>query len=414
MLDLAKIRYRVVVSDETGNQYNITEYVQNLGWEENENEISVRSSFTAKNDKISKGKLSSLIKPGCLIGIFAKDGNSFDEEVARGFVETWNPQLKNNSNQLKCTNYDILYNLQKSQDNKYYSAGTGTQSIITGLLKDYGIPTNGYNGPNVTHGKLKYNNSYVSDIILDILDDAAKKGSGKYILRCNKGYAKVIELGSNKTIYVFKEDIIKSVNASMSTGDLITRVRVIGQADDEGKSSVEATINGLTKYGIHQKIYTRGSNETLSDARSAAQEIIDNNGTVEQEITISSPDIPFIKKGDLVYVMVGVSNNYYYVKGIRHDCDSSNMTMQLKIAKPQIITEENITEVKKEYSIGDIVNFHGGVHYVSSYPDAKGYNARAGQAKITKKNAAGKHPWHLIHTDSSSNVYGWVDDGTFD
>ena len=38
-----------------------------------------------------------------------------------------------------------------------------------------------------------------------------------------------------------------------------------------------------------------------------------------------------------------------------------------------------------------------------------------GKAKITIKNGSGKaHPWHLIHTDSGSNVYGWVDDGTFD
>ena len=45
----------------------------------------------------------------------------------------------------------------------------------------------------------------------------------------------------------------------------------------------------------------------------------------------------------------------------------------------------------------------------------QGYNARAGKAKITIANGSGKtHPWHLIHTDSSSNVYGWVDDGTFD
>ena len=43
------------------------------------------------------------------------------------------------------------------------------------------------------------------------------------------------------------------------------------------------------------------------------------------------------------------------------------------------------------------------------------YKARAGKAKITIKNGSGKaHPWHLIHTDSGSNVYGWVDDGTFD
>ena len=69
MLDLSKIKYRVVVMDETGRQYNIKNYIENLGWEENENEISVRSSFTARNDQTSKGYLSSIIKPGCLVGI---------------------------------------------------------------------------------------------------------------------------------------------------------------------------------------------------------------------------------------------------------------------------------------------------------------------------------------------------------
>ena len=71
--------------------------------------------------------------------------------------------------------------------------------------------------------------------------------------------------------------------------------------------------------------------------------------------------------------------------------------------------------LENQYNVGDIVNFHGGTHYVSSYPGSKGYKARAGKAKITIKNGSGKaHPWHLIHTDSGSNVYGWVDDGTFD
>lgn len=70
---------------------------------------------------------------------------------------------------------------------------------------------------------------------------------------------------------------------------------------------------------------------------------------------------------------------------------------------------------KKNYAVGDIVNFHGGTHFYSSYPGAKGYSARAGKAKITIVNGSGKtHPWHLIHIDSGSNVYGWVDDGTFD
>lgn len=74
-------------------------------------------------------------------------------------------------------------------------------------------------------------------------------------------------------------------------------------------------------------------------------------------------------------------------------------------------------DTKKTYKVGDIVQFKGGTHYVSSYSSAKGYPARAGTAKITKdpncKGNGKAHPWHLIHTDSSSNVYGWVDEGTF-
>ena len=73
---------------------------------------------------------------------------------------------------------------------------------------------------------------------------------------------------------------------------------------------------------------------------------------------------------------------------------------------------------KKSYKVGDIVNFHGGKHYVSSWKGSKGYKARAGKAKITLgpncKGNGKAHPWHLIHTNSQSNVYGWVDEGTFD
>lgn len=101
--------------------------------------------------------------------------------------------------------------------------------------------------------------------------------------------------------------------------------------------------------------------------------------------------------------------------------DYGTKTVNIKIAasKPKATVQETrSTESKpatKSYKVGDIVNFHGGTHYYSSYPGAKGYSARAGKAKITIANGSGKaHPWYLIHTDSGSNVYGWVDDGTFD
>lgn len=413
MIDLSKIQYRVIVMDEGGTQYNIRDYVQNLGWEENKNEIAVRCSFTAKNDNTSKGYLSDIIKPGCLVGIFASDG-THDEEVARGYVETWNPVKKNSADSLKCVCYDELYKLQKSQDNRYYPSGTGTKAALQGIFNDWEIPQGEYDGPNVIHGKTVCNNKYLSDIMLELLDDAEKKGGGKCIIRASKGRISVLKRGSNKDVYVFRADNTQSFSQSVSTANLITRVKVVGKADDEGRRSVEATLNGSTQFGIRQRIYTRGSDETLDAAKTAAQEILNGEGSVEREMTVQSPDVPFIRKGDLVYIISSTVTDYYYVSSIQHSADIYSMTMELERAQQEAAESED-KEEKKEYNVGDIVNFHGGTHYVSSYSGSKGYNARAGMAKITIKNGSGKaHPWHLIHTDSGSNVYGWVDDGTFD
>lgn len=97
---------------------------------------------------------------------------------------------------------------------------------------------------------------------------------------------------------------------------------------------------------------------------------------------------------------------------------TKTVNIQIQASKPKATVQQTrpaSPPAKKGYAVGDIVNFHGGTHHYSSYPGAKGYSARAGQAKITIANGSGgAHSWHLIHTDSSSNVYGWVDDGTFD
>jgi hypothetical protein len=416
MIDVSKIKYSVIVIDETGNQYKINDYIQNLGWEENENEIAARFSFTARNDNTSKGYLSGIIKPGCLIGIFAfvDSPRMVNEEICSGYVETWNDIEQNSGHTLKCLGYDGLYKLQKSQDNLYFPSGTGTESAIKSILKEWGVPLGQYDGPNAVHGNLVYKNQYLSDIILEILDDSYKKGEKKCIIRFSDGGITIIPRGSNKTVYVFRADNTKAFNTSVSTADMVTRVKIVGKEKKDGSRSVEATLDGLTQFGIRQKIYTRGSDESLADANIAAQEILNDEGAVKWDMIVQSPDVPFIHKGDLVYIISGTETGHFYVKSIQHDIDNRSMTMGVEKAEEKSIGEREVND-EKSYEVGDVVNFHGGKHYVSSHSDSRGYNARAGKAKITQKNGAGKsHPWHLIHTDSKSNVYGWVDDGTFD
>lgn len=66
------------------------------------------------------------------------------------------------------------------------------------------------------------------------------------------------------------------------------------------------------------------------------------------------------------------------------------------------------TPVNPEFAKNEIVQFIGGKHYSSSNA-TYGVTVKAGPAKITAISAGKAHPYHIVHTDKTSTVYGWVD-----
>lgn len=64
-----------------------------------------------------------------------------------------------------------------------------------------------------------------------------------------------------------------------------------------------------------------------------------------------------------------------------------------------------ITEIK----IGDFVHFKGGPHYLNSNAVADSGRPKAGMATVTMIAKGTKHPYHVVHKDEQSTVYGWVD-----
>ena len=60
-------------------------------------------------------------------------------------------------------------------------------------------------------------------------------------------------------------------------------------------------------------------------------------------------------------------------------------------------------------ALGDIVQVRGGPHYVSSTATSYRASHKAGPARVTAIAKSARHPYHVIHTDRSSTVYGWVD-----
>lgn len=406
--------YTTILMTEDGKRYDISNLIENLGWEEPEKELAARITFTAKNDKVSKSRLSSLAKPGCFIFLMYSYQGKNKKEAVRGKIEEWNPSAKLTADEMKIKAYDELRDLQESEDDIYYSSGIGTRSAITQIFDKWKIPLESYSGPDITHGKLRYCGQKLGSVIVKILDEAKKKGGGKAIIRAVKGKVKVMSYGENKTVYHFEEaGNLISISDKITLSGMVTRVKVLGEADDDDRRPLEATVDGDTKYGIRQKVYKRGNDESLEDAKKAAQEILDEKGKPEEEIKVQAPDMPDVRKGDLIHMKSSaVGTGYFHVLSINHDCDSGKMTMTLEKTKKK--ENSSSKNDKKNYSIGDTVNFHGGTYYVSS-DASSGYNGAAGKATITYTNPGSAHPWHLEYINwEETHVYGWVNEGTFD
>lgn len=414
MVDVNDLDYSVTVIGEKRTRYSIKQYIENLGWEESKNELAARITFTVRDSETEAGYLSKIIKPGCTVIIRASCGGG-KKEVVRGSVVTWNAMKSNAGRELKVTAYDILYNLQQSQDNYFIASGTGTKAAVRNLLKRWDIPLGLYKGPDVKSGRKNYKNKYLADILRSILNNAVKKGGKKCIIRSVKGRLQVVPRGSNETVYVFDNTNSISVARGISTADMVTRVRVYGKESKNKKRPVIATVDGRTEFGIRQRIYQSGPEESTGDAKKAAQAILDKEGGTDVDKKVIAADVPFVRKGDRIYMDSGYTRGYFYVSGVCHNADNRTMTMEISKVKEK---KKSAGKGKKEYHAGDTVHFMGGKHYVSSWAGAKGYAAGAGMAKITKgPDCAGNgkaHPWHLVHTDKKSNVYGWVDDGTFE
>lgn len=95
---------------------------------------------------------------------------------------------------------------------------------------------------------------------------------------------------------------------------------------------------------------------------------------------------------------------------VEYETESNSFEPDLPIPSEQTPTPSEEPEQTLP-KVGDVIYFNGGTHYTSSTGNT-GYNAKPGPAKITRFLPTRKHPYHVIHTDKTSNVYGWVDADT--
>ena len=140
-------------------------------------------------------------------------------------------------------------------------------------------------------------------------------------------------VGSNTTIYHFLagKNVIKTASGWTLDG-VITKVVIMGKTDDNGREPIEATITGKTsEYGTLQKIQSRRESTSLADAKIEAKNTIDEDGEPKWEYEITSSDIPWIRKGDKIYVSAGEIEGYRIVSDIDRTIDHKRREMILTL-----------------------------------------------------------------------------------
>lgn len=119
-----------------------------------------------------------------------------------------------------------------------------------------------------------------------------------------------------------------------------------------------------------------------------------------------------ISTAEFVKIQSDSLNGIFVVaKGKHKGGNSGEWKTYLELKPAKIISNKPAAKGPVEggsYKVGDIVNFSGSKHYVSSIGD-RGSNCKPGKAKVTQVAKGAKHPYHLIYQNGGgSTVYGWV------
>ena len=413
MIDPRKYKYTVMITSQKKEQFDVTDLAEEIIWEEAEGELAARITVTVRNIPHRGVTLAAIARPGAWIALTYRYNNGARKEAVRGRIVEWNPTAKNNKKQFKIKAYDVLYDMQESQDNVYFSSGTRTESAIRQLLDRWDIPIGTYAGPNVKHKKMAYKSEKIGTIIIKILKEAKKKGGKDAVLRSSKGKVSVYEYGANDVVYTLTENSnITEMNHTITTVGMITRVKVIGQKDDDGKAPVDATLDGRTEYGIRQKISTRSKDTSLDEAKEAAQDILDDEGDPKETMTVTAPDIPIIHKGDILYLRLStVHDQYFYCTGISHNVTKGVMTLELERAGKKRNRDKSKKDKSAEYEVGDVLIFEGGKVYETRKSDAKSSEEKEGKVKVIKVKPSAAHPYKISTQNwSKTHAKGWVDE----
>jgi hypothetical protein len=328
LINLADVKYDLVVLLPDGDRLSLSELLSGLSWEEQPGELAARLKFRVLNQKLGSGWLIQKLPLGGRI-ILRSDWGEGMKDILHGIIFDW--EYENDSvGVLSITAYDMLIYLLRSKDDRYYPSGTKARVIIEDIANAWKIPIGQLSVPDMALSKQVFRGETIARMLDKVLDQIRQRGGGKHIIRAEGGKIHVLPLGQNKTVYRFGADLIRRVTDKQDIEDLVTRVKIIGKESTEGRAPVIATMNGRTEFGILQDVIYSERYDTAAAAKAAAAELLAERGAPRKQRTVVAPDLPFLRKGDKVHISAATLDGYFAIVGIQHDAETRSMVMEVE------------------------------------------------------------------------------------
>lgn len=301
-----------------------------LVWEEQPDELAARIQARLRQARIGGQWLHQLLPLGAWLIVSADWGNG-KQEVCRGTIFDWRYATGDG---LTVTAYDPLIYLTKSKDDRVYRAGTKGQTIIEDIGRAWNIPIGRVDGPTIAVGKQVFRGDTLADMITTVLRRAKLRGGGNYLVRSTAGKLEVIKFGegATDTWRLTHEDLVGRVEDRQDIEELVTRVTILGHANEDERAPVVAVKEGRTEFGRLQEILREEEfdPDTPGAASQAAAEILAERGQPRKRRIIEAVDLPWLRKGDKVEIAAGTLVGTFGVTGVSHDADTRTMTLEVE------------------------------------------------------------------------------------
>lgn len=383
---------------------DITDYVSSMSWGGSKSQMARKLELRIVNAPLDPNVQKLEIALADPIYLFEDDGKT---ELFRGFITE--REASSLTGTVSYVAYDILFYTLKSTAT-YNFSGKTAEAITQMVCGDLEIPVGSVASTGISQ-KLIVQNKTIYDIISEAYAQATEQSKKEYIILARKGKLCVERVGGIVCEIELAEDSnIISSKYKESITNMVNKVKIY---DGEGNPVGMVQNDKDLKYGVFQQVYTK---EEGKDATTTAKSMFKG---VEKTFTLECVNFNGAITGAGAIVRdssTGLSGDVW-IEADTHTYSNGVATMSLTVTlrdRAAEVVEEEKKEEKKEYKVGDLVQFNGGTHYISSTATKSGGSPSAGPAKITIINKGSAHPYHLVTEDwGKTHVWGWVDEGSF-